>query len=198
MGTPAMLFAPFLVEDAPVAVNYGAIGGIVGSLLAQSLDPSVGAYDILGRRMEQSWFSEASLNARKYTLSCISTNMETYLKDSLSDDHATEVLAYTMGLRFAHAAFLRKLDDNDTLMAAGEWDGPFLSGSDVRGLNRLFFAASCFQLCGVSLPRGVATSALPLRHRCNMPLMNYAEFGRAFGCPAHSAMVATNSCFPEP
>ncbi|KAH6941300.1 hypothetical protein HPB50_016073 [Hyalomma asiaticum] len=196
--TPAVLFPPFLAGDVPSAVNYGAIGSLLGSLLAQSLDPSVGAYDILGRRVAESWFSEPSLSARKDTLSCISAKMAAYDKGSPSDSLANEVLANTMGLRIAHAAFLGKLDENDTRKAAGDWDGPYFSGGDVTGLHRLFFAAHCFQLCGVSLPRGVATSALPLRHRCNLPLMNYAEFGRAFGCPANSTMAPTDNCFSEP
>lgn len=203
--TPAMLFPPFLAEDVPSAVNYGAIGSLVGSLLAQSLDPSVGAYDVLGRRLDASWYSEESVSARKVTLECVGAKSAPQESGSLSHDQTNEVLANTLGLRMAHAAFLAKLDVNGTRKATAgdfaEWSGPFYSGraDDVRGLQRLFFAAHCFQLCGVSLPPSVATSGLPLRDRCNLPLMNYAEFGRAFDCPADSAMAAdaTNSCFPE-
>ncbi|KAH7971394.1 hypothetical protein HPB49_023264 [Dermacentor silvarum] len=201
--TPAMLFPPFLAEDVPSAVNYGAIGSLVGSLLAQSLDPSVGAYDVLGRRLDASWYSEESVSARKVTLECVGAKSAPQESGSLSHDQTNEVLANTLGLRMAHAAFLAKLDVNSTrkATAGAEWSGPFYSGraDDVRGLQRLFFAAHCFQLCGVSLPPSVATSGLPLRDRCNLPLMNYAEFGRAFDCPADSAMAAdaTNSCFPE-
>ncbi|XP_050023613.1 neprilysin-1-like [Dermacentor andersoni] len=205
--TPAMLFSPFRVEGVPSAVNYGAIGSLVGSLLSQSLDPSVGAYDVLGRRLgDAGWFSEDSLSARKATLACVGAKVAAHESSSLSDDQTNEVLSNTVGLRLAHAAFLAKLDDNDTRKATDgdvpEWRGPFYSGrpDDAKGLQRLFFAAHCFQLCGVSLPRGVTTSTLPLRDRCNLPLMNYAEFGRAFDCPANSVMAAdaTNSCFPEP
>ncbi|XP_077494636.1 endothelin-converting enzyme 1-like [Amblyomma americanum] len=200
--SPTLLFPPFYVEEAPSAVYYGALGSLIGSQLAQSLDPAIGAHDMLGRKLTDSWCSPDSLAARNQSVQCIANKMVAYLGNPVTDQQANEVLAHTLGLRIAHAAYRKQLAGNGTNPAASNfdqsWSGPFGTVEQDGAMHRLFFAAYCFQLCGVALPSSY-TRALSSRVRCNLPLMNYSEFGRAFRCPLDSPMYAPTrkKCMPD-
>ncbi|KAH6922549.1 hypothetical protein HPB50_015482 [Hyalomma asiaticum] len=64
---------------------------------------------------------------------------------------------------------------------------------EVHDAEQLFFAAYCLQLCGTVVSRNM-TGSLPLNVRCNLPLREVPEFGRAFNCPSGSPMVSRDTC----
>ncbi|XP_077497843.1 neprilysin-21-like [Amblyomma americanum] len=201
LTSPALLFPPFSTGDeAPHsdAVNYAALGSIVGSLLARHLDPVTGVYDLRGVRYGHTWYAEKSEATYLEQLHCVGLKQASYERINVTDKDASEVLAHTVGLRMAYAAF-RKSAHNHSSSGVGGGSGkeaaPLGIGASgkVYDQERLFFAAYCFQLCGIGIPRHV-TRSLPLNARCNLPLRELPEFGNAYSCPNGSAMVPEQTC----
>ncbi|XP_077531340.1 neprilysin-1-like [Haemaphysalis longicornis] len=208
--SPALLFAPFRAEDGrpfTSTVNSAAIGSLVASLIARYLDPVEGAYDFTGQRLDHSWYGGAAEATYAQSLQCIRNRQSAYEGINVTEREAAEVLANTMGLRIALSAFR---DGNESKASdSGLLADPALAalmaqlsggGSDERRpprlqRERLFFAAFCFQFCGVVLPRG--STGLPLNARCNLPLREMPDFARAFKCANNSAMAAQLACLPH-
>ncbi|XP_075526570.1 endothelin-converting enzyme-like 1 [Dermacentor variabilis] len=204
-------------------VNYAALGSITASMVARHLDPVTGVYDHLGIRKE-AWYTPQSNETYFNLLRCIQLRQASYEGVDVTNEEASEpppealaaskynqphfqpkVLAHTVGLRMAHSAY-RKRAEKNAASYSGDSSGeqiPFFKSRPSLGIDeysgavydaeRLFFAAYCLQLCGVVLPRGV-TGSLPLNVRCNLPLREVSQFGRAFNCPNNSAMVSRDAC----
>ncbi|KAK8766516.1 hypothetical protein V5799_006703 [Amblyomma americanum] len=203
LTSPALLFPPFSTGDEAQhsdAVNYAALGSIVGSLLAlaRHLDPVTGVYDLRGDRYGHTRYSEKSEVTYPEQLHCVGHKQGSYEGINVTDKDASEVLAHTVGLRMAYAAFRKSVQNHSSSGVGGGSDkkaAPLGIGASgqVYDRERLFFAAYCFQLCGIVIARHV-TRSLPLNARCNLPLRELPEFGNAYNCPNGSAMVPEQTC----
>ncbi|XP_037515027.1 neprilysin-1 [Rhipicephalus sanguineus] len=100
----------------------------------------------------------------------------------LNDTVDSENLADFVGTALAHAAFA-SLPSAERNLA--------LPGLNLTA-EHLFFIGSCAKLCArqnVNSERYAAS-----RFRCNVPLMNMAEFSSAFGCAPESPMNPSKKC----
>ncbi|KAK8773691.1 hypothetical protein V5799_011774 [Amblyomma americanum] len=211
LTSPALLFPPFSTGgEAPHsdAVNYAALGSIVGSLLARHLDPVTGVNDLRGVRYGHTWYSEKSEATYLEQQHCVGHKQGSYEGIIVTDKDASEnhwrfstfaqVLAHTVGLRMAYAAFRKSVQNHSSRGVGGGSDkeaAPLGIGASGQVYDRelLFFAAYCFQLCGIVIARHV-TRSLPLNARCNLPLRELPEFGNAYNCSNGSAMVPEQTC----
>ncbi|KAK8762320.1 hypothetical protein V5799_026413, partial [Amblyomma americanum] len=93
LTSPALLFPPFSTGDEAQhsdAVNYAALGSIVGSLLARHLDPVTGVYDLRGVRYAHTWYAEKSEATYLEQLHCVGLKQASYERINVTDKDASE------------------------------------------------------------------------------------------------------------
>lgn len=186
-----ILQPPFFSADFPAAMNYGAIGAVIGHELSHGFDDSGRKFDASGRMRE--WWPEGVAAAYEERASCVKDQYDAYeLRPGLSVNGALtlgENIADVAGVKQAHAAFLA---------TGGE---PKDGASIVAGLDneQLFFVAYAQAWCSEATPQieemllTVDTHSPPA-FRVAGPLSNFGSFAEAFSCEAGSAMVRPDAC----
>jgi endothelin-converting enzyme/putative endopeptidase len=180
-----ILQPPAFSMDATDAVNYGAIGVVIGHEISHGFDDQGASYDAQGRLAN--WWSPADLAEFRERGRCVVEQFEGYeVEPGLRHDgrlvlgEATSDLA---GAKIAYRAFLRSLE--------GEPPAPTLDGFTPE--QQFFIAWGQFRgdairpetqrlmVQGDPHPTG--------KYRVIGPLSNLPEFQRAFGCPPDAPMV---------
>ncbi|WP_242395392.1 M13 family metallopeptidase [Anaeromyxobacter oryzisoli] len=186
MAFPAgILQPPFFNKAAPEAVNYGAIGMVVGHELTHGFDDEGRQYDGDGNLKE--WWTPPVAKAFDERAQCVVEQFSAYeaLPGLHLDGKLTlgENIADLGGLKLAYAA-----------MEAARRGAP--APAEVEGFTpaQQFFVGYAQSWCAKFRDEDVRLRVVtdphsPPRFRVNGPLSNLPEFAAAFSCKEGSPMV---------
>ena len=173
----------FDVKAAP-AVQFGALGALIGHELTHALDPIEESVDADGQA--QYWWTAAIDPQHKARAKCF---VDQYNDYSLSggghiDGFATlgENIADAGGLALAHAAYVATRN-GAAPAKLGRWTD-----------EQLFFVAAAQARCVKERPRKVAGGHSMQYYRVNGTVANSPDFAGAFACKAGDKMVRANIC----
>ncbi|KAL3213711.1 hypothetical protein MRX96_035293 [Rhipicephalus microplus] len=180
----AIISRPLYNHRVPEALNYGALGTIVGHEMMH-------AYDVRGIEYDEEaakWFWRSAAFMREYTKRtlCLRRSHRAAERQKARSyvDHAmdSENMADFVGVRTAYKAFSALPERKRTQT---------LVGTNITS-ERLFFIAHCVKWCAErNAPEPYYS---PFRSRCMVPLMNMPEFSDAFGCAAGENMNPPEKC----
>ena len=191
---PAGVLQPPLFDPAQdEAVNYGAIGMVIGHEISHLFDNRGRQFDEIGRLRD--WWTPD--DARKYEArsQCFVSQYtheipELGIKTKGSFTEAEDI-ADNGGLRLALMALKDTYEKERKPLSQKGPDG-------WTALQR-FFLADAFDWCEMMRPEMVRTWVLTNGHslpqyRTNDVLSNFPEFREAFGCTSTQPMVRQNAC----
>ncbi|MFL5300227.1 MAG: M13 family metallopeptidase [Anaeromyxobacteraceae bacterium] len=182
-----ILQPPFFHRAASDAVNYGAIGMVVGHELTHGFDDEGRKFDAAGNLTD--WWTPAVSTEFDRRAQCVVDQYGEYVADPAIGDVKLngkltlgENIADLGGLKLAFSAY----------RAAHPGQGePAIAGFTPE---QAFFISYAQAWCTALRPEYARLRASidphsPPRWRVNGPLANLAEFQQAFSCPAGSPMV---------
>ena len=183
-----ILQPPFFDPKAPAAVNYGALGFVVGHEMTHGFDDQGSKFD--GHGNLKNWWTADDLMKFKQATQCISAQFSDYKVDGLSlqgDLVVGEATADLGGLILALHAF----QDSNAFKTAKTFHG-------VTPAQQFFLGAAHVWAANVrpEQARNLATidPHPPMMYRVNGTLANMPQFQSAFSVPNLSKMVNTNRC----
>lgn len=188
-----ILQPPFFDAKLGDAVNYGAIGAVIGHEIIHGYDDQGRKFDADGNLKDwwtpkdsASYDERDSCIADEYTQEVPEAGVKQNGKLSLGEDTADNGGVH-IALNGLHSA----------LKAQGkELDSPTDGG--VTELQT-FFLAYANVWCGENRPEAARTAVMTQghslnRYRINNVVGNMSEFAHAFGCKAGQPMVRANAC----
>src|SRR5690606_15953175 len=192
MNFPAgILQPPFFHRDFPKAMNFGAMGMVMGHELTHGFDDSGRKFD--GDGVMREWWApevaaqfDAQAQCIVDTYSAIEVQPGVKLKGELT---LGENIADFGGHKEAYDAYRQWVTE---------------SGAEpqlVEGLSneQLFFVAMAQSWCTVSSPEfdellAAVDPHSPPKFRVNVPMAHFSGFWEAFSCGEATAMHAENAC----
>jgi len=184
-----ILQPPFYDPDRDAAVNYGAVGAVIGHELTHGFDDQGRKYD--GRGNLRDWWTPADGKAFEERATCVADQYSSYVVagDAHINGRLTlgENTADNGGLRLALMAYLA----GPGATAPKELDGFSPEQRVFLGWAQVW--------CEDARPEAERLKAATNphssnRYRVNGPLSNMPEFRQAFSCNADSPMVRQNAC----
>ncbi len=186
-----ILQPPFFNKEATDAVNFGAMGMVVGHELTHGFDDEGRQFDARGNLSD--WWTPQSGKAFLDRVDCVKKQFDGYL--SIDDLHLNgaltlgENVADLGGLKLAFAAMQAYAKQHPERAAP---PGRFTP-------EQQFFLGPAQAWCTNVRPeearrRVTVDPHSPPRFRVNGPLSNLPQFQQAFGCKAGDRMVAQNRC----
>lgn len=176
-----ILQPPFFDRSATDAVNYGAIGMVMGHELTHGFDDEGRRFDAKGSLTD--WWSAGSTKAFEEKSSCVARQYDGYV--AVDDLHLNGKL--TLGENLADLGGLR------LAFQAMKAAGTHKSYGAVTPEKQFFYgyAQSWCQKSREAYSRMLVTvdPHSPARFRVIGPLSNMKEFAEAFGCKAGAPMV---------
>jgi putative endopeptidase len=175
---------PFFDADADDAVNYGAIGAVIGHEMGHGFDDQGSKYDAAGN-LKNWWTDQDKANFDKRA-ACVTNQFETTDVGGGAHHNGKLVTGEAMGdlggLTLAYKAYHKSLNGKEP---------PIIDG--FTGDQR-FFLAIARVWAGNQRAEAeklqLATNPHPLaKYRVNSTLENMPEFHAAFGCKQGDAMV---------
>ncbi|XP_077548538.1 neprilysin-1-like [Haemaphysalis longicornis] len=189
-----IMFAPFFELSASDAINYGALGHVVGHEVTHGFDPVLGTFNASGQRDD--WWRPASralFDERIQCLRALYNNMPEYRGQRFGDTALSENFADCGGMAKTLRAF-RSLGPQPNASL----------GEHRYTAEQAFYVSTCFKWCSQRLRQkapevgeeyeDMVRLYSPLRMRCNVPLMNTPAFAQAFHCPPGAAMNPKERC----
>ncbi|HSP79958.1 MAG TPA: M13 family metallopeptidase, partial [Myxococcaceae bacterium] len=183
-----ILQPPFFNREATMAVNFGAMGMVVGHEVTHGFDDEGRQYDADGNL--RVWWTEASDQAFRERVACVKEQYDGYTAvDELKVNGALtlgENVADLGGLKLAHSAMEAWLEKHPE--AARAADGYRYTPSQQ------FFLGYAQSWCSkyrnaLARQRAVTDPHSPPYWRVNGPVGNLSEFQRAFQCKEGAKMV---------
>ena len=180
-----ILQPPFFTRGAPDAVNYGAIGMVVGHELTHGFDDTGRQFDAEGNLRD--WWTKGVAAEFDRRAECVVGQFDGYtaVDDVKLNGKLTlgENIADLGGLKLAFSAYQAS--------RAGKAPEPPAAGFTPE---QAFFISYAQSWCTAMRPEFARLLAQTDAHssprwRVDGPLSNLPEFERAFGCPAGSPMV---------
>ena len=180
-----ILQPPAFRMDATDAVNYGAIGVVIGHEISHGFDDEGAQYDALGRL--RNWWTPADLARFQERGQCVVDQFESYFIEPGIHHNGKLVLGESIGdlagARIAYRALLKSLEGRPPV--------PKLDGLTVE--QQFFVAWGQFRGDAIRLETErlmVQSDPHPTgQYRVIGPLSNLTEFQKAFACPADAPMV---------
>jgi len=180
-----ILQPPAFSMDAVDAVNYGAIGVVIGHEISHGFDDQGAQYDAQGRL--QNWWTDADLKKFQGRGQCVVDQFEGYFIEPGIHHNGKLVLGESIGdlagARIAYRAFQKSREGKPpapTIDGFTPEQQFFIAWGQFRGdATRPEFQRLMVQ----SDPHPVA------KYRVIGPLSNMTEFRQAFACPAEAPMV---------
>ncbi|XP_037580473.2 endothelin-converting enzyme homolog [Dermacentor silvarum] len=176
---PGIMAAPFVPQEVPATLHYGAIGKVLGHELTHAFDPLFSNFTRTGE--VGTWWSKKSFDNFRGRLECLRRQLQSYTDNEVHSKNAlSEAFADTAGTEKAWLAFTSLPAEKGVLGYTQE---------------QSFFIASCFEFCsegGYQWQKNGKYPAMVLR--CNIPARNEKEFAAAFSCPTGSAMNPEKRC----
>ena len=188
-----ILQPPFFDASASDAVNYGAIGGVIGHEIIHGYDDQGRKFDAVGNLKD--WWTAADAASYDERDKCITDEYTQDVPEAGVKQNgklsAGEDTADNGGLHIALAGLQNTLKsqgkdlDNQAANGATELQGFFLSWANVW--------------CGEVRPEVARTAVMTQGHSLNRYSVNNVvgnmpEFAHAFGCHAGQPMVHANAC----
>ncbi|MDM7921293.1 MAG: M13 family metallopeptidase [Pyrinomonadaceae bacterium] len=185
-----ILQPPFFNFDADDAINYGAIGGVIGHEITHGLDDQGSRFDAEGNL--KMWWTAEDRAKFEERAACVVKQWDNYevqpglfMQGKLA---LGENIGDFAGLSVAYDAYMRSLEGKPR-------------PADIDGFTpeQRFFLGWGQIWAGKYTPeaerRQVQTGphSLP-KWRVNGPLSNMPQFRQAFGCKQGDAMVRDNAC----
>jgi endothelin-converting enzyme/putative endopeptidase len=188
-----ILQPPFFDANMDDAVNYGAIGMVVGHEITHGFDDQGRKFDAQGNLRD--WWTEADAKAYDERDSCISDEYTQEIPEAgvKQNGHLTqgEDTADNGGMRIAFMALTNKLQAS----------GKALDDKDESGWTprQKFFLSYANEWCEQYRPELMRTVVLTNPHsipkyRVNNVVSNMPEFQQAFSCKAGTPMVRAKQC----
>jgi putative endopeptidase len=179
-----ILQPPFFDAKADDAINYGAIGFVIGHEITHGFDDSGSQYDAEGNL--KNWWTEADKKAYESRTDLVVKQYDAY--EPIKGEHVNgkltlgENIADIGGLKIAFAAYQNSLKGKPTPAPIDGFTGPqrFFFGAATVWRNHIREAALSLRL--------KTDPHSPGRERVNGPLSNLPEFYEAFGCADGTAM----------
>jgi endothelin-converting enzyme/putative endopeptidase len=180
-----ILQPPAFSMQAADAVNYGAIGVVIGHEISHGFDDQGAQYDAQGRL--SNWWTDADLKKFQERGQCVVDQFEEYFIEPGIHHNGKLVLGESIGdlagARIAYRAFKKSLE--------GKPEAPALDGFTPE--QQFFIAWGQFRgdairpetqrLMAQSDPHPIG------KYRVIGPLSNLPEFQQVFACPADAPMV---------
>ena len=187
-----ILQPPFFDKRMDDAVNYGAIGSVIGHELTHGFDDQGRQFDAQGNLRD--WWTPEDANAFTQRADCLVEQYDSYVP--VDDVHLNgkltlgENTADNGGLRIALMALLNTMAEEKHTP-----DGRIDGFTPEQRVFLGFGQGWCAQL----RPEMLRTMALTNEHstpvfRVNGVVSNMPEFRKAFGCKAGRPMVRANAC----
>ncbi|MCW8880500.1 MAG: peptidase M13, partial [Kangiellaceae bacterium] len=171
----AILQPPFFNMEADDAVNYGAIGGVIGHEMGHGFDDQGAKSD--GDGVQRNWWTEKDLEEFKLRTSKLSAQFAEF--EPLPDEHINgdltlgENIGDLGGLTIAHRAYMLSLNGKQ---------GPVID--NLKGEERFFMGWAqvwAYKFREKALRNQLATGPhSPGPYRANGTVMNMPEFMRAY------------------
>jgi putative endopeptidase len=188
-----ILQPPFFDASQDDAVNYGAIGAVIGHEITHGYDDQGRKFDAEGNLKD--WWTTADAANYDQRDSCITDEYTQEVPEAGVKQNgklsAGEDTADNGGVRIALAGF------ENTLKSSGKG----LDTQAENGLSELqnFFLSYANVWCGDVRPELARTAVITQghslnRYRVNNVVGNMPEFAHAFGCRAGQPMVHVNAC----
>lgn len=190
LNIPAgILQPPFFEVAAPPAVNYGAMGFVMGHEMTHGFDDEGARFDAEGNL--KNWWDAEDFKRFKLATQCISDQYSQYtvngnlhVQGPLVTGEATADLG---GLILAYHAFQASKD--------------FKQAKDIEGFTptQQFFLGASHLWAMNSRPEALSISIItdphpPEMFRVNGTLANMTEFAEAFNAAKNSPMVSAQRC----
>jgi len=188
-----ILQPPFFDGSAIDAVNYGAIGAVIGHEIIHGYDDQGRKFDADGNLRD--WWTPADAANYDKRDSCITDEYTQEIPEAGVKQNgklsAGEDTADNGGIHIALAGL------QNTLKAEGK-DLDSAAPGDLTQLQT-FFLSYANVWCGELRPEAARTAVLTQghslgRYRVNNVVGNMNEFAHAFGCHAGQPMVRENAC----
>ncbi|MBL7480536.1 M13 family metallopeptidase [Legionella bononiensis] len=184
-----ILQAPFFDPDAPAAVNYGAIGFVMGHEITHGFDDQGAQFDGYGNL--NNWWKPEDLTKFKKATQCIADQFSKYKVDGNLNVQGKlvvgEAAADLGGLILAYKAFLQ----SDDYKHAKTIDG-------VTPSQQFFLGAAHVWAKNIrpqQLQNQITTDPHPpAQYRVNGSFANMPQFQEAYKLPDNSPMVNKNRC----
>jgi endothelin-converting enzyme/putative endopeptidase len=188
-----MLQPPYFDATKDDAVNYGAIGMVIGHEILHGFDDSGRQFDVGGNLRD--WWTPADARAYEQRSQCI---VDQYTHDVPELGVKTngkltqgEDIADNGGIRLALAGLDRALAKTGQSATA--------KGPDGLTARQRFFAGSAFSWCQNIRPEFarvvIRTNPHSLHeYRVNYVMANQPEFRQAFGCSEGKPMSPAKTC----
>ncbi len=186
-----ILQPPFYNKEATDAVNFGAMGMVVGHELTHGFDDQGRQFDAKGNLSD--WWTPESARTFVERVDCVKKQFDGYV--AIDDVHLNgaltlgENVADLGGLKLAFAA-----------MQAYAREHPERSAPPSRFTpEQQFFLGEAQAWCTNVRPeearrRATVDPHSPPQYRVNGPLSNMPQFQQAFGCKAGDRMAPQNRC----
>lgn len=185
-----ILQPPFFSADFPTAMNFGAMGMVMGHEITHGFDDEGRKFGPDGK-LEEWWAPEASERFESAAqcvddlYSGMEVQPELFVNGRLT---LGENIADFGGIKLAHRAYQGWLEAGNTDRAIGEFTG-----------EQTVFLSFAQGWCYLSKPeleqmRAATDPHAPPRFRVNGPLSQYPAFGEAFGCEVGSPMRPAEVC----
>ena len=180
-----ILQAPFFNPDADDAINYGAIGAVIGHEIIHGYDDSGSNFDAKGNL--QNWWTPADQKNFQTRADCIVKQFDAFEVEPglnmIGKLVSGESIADFGGLTVAYQAFMKSLEGK-----------PRPANIDGFTPEQRFFLGWAQVWASKDTPEVARLQAQsdphPLsRFRVNGPLSNMPQFAAAFSCKAGDAMV---------
>jgi putative endopeptidase len=182
---PAGILQPPMFDlEADDAVNYGAIGSVIGHELGHGFDDQGSKFDAKGNLNE--WWTAADRKQFETRAQCVTDQFNTLdVGNGLRHNGSLvvgEALGDLGGLRLAYLAYKRSLKGKD---------GPVIDGFTADQRFFLAFARNyATNVRSEALRLQLTTDPHPLpKFRAIGTLQNMPEFHKAFNCKSGDAMV---------
>ncbi len=186
-----ILQPPFYSPETDDAINYGAIGGVIGHEFTHGFDDRGRKYNAFGNL--KNWWTHKDMNRFSDRTDKMVMQYSDYqpLKETFVNGHLTlgENIADLGGLTLAYYAYKKShVEGQESTPAAIDgfsWDQRiFLGWGRVWQSN---------QTDKYLRNQVVTDSHSPARYRVNGPMSNMPEFKTAWGCEHDDAMVRPDS-----
>ncbi len=185
-----ILQPPFFNFDADDAINYGAIGGVIGHEITHGFDDQGSRFDAEGNL--KMWWTAEDRQKFEERASCVVKQWDNYEVQPglfmVGKLALGENIGDFAGLSVAYDAFKKSMEGKPR---PADIDGFSPEQRFFMGWGQIW--ASIYSPEAERRQVQTGPHSLP-RWRVNGPLSNMPQFREAFSCKAGEAMVRENSC----
>lgn len=185
-----ILQPPFFNANADDAINYGAIGAVIGHEITHGFDDSGSQYDAEGNL--KMWWTPEDRKKFNERADCVANQFNGYqIQDGLNINGRLtlgENLADLGGLTMAYAAYQKSLEGEPK---PANIDGFTPEQRLFLGYAQVWATKSTQEFERQQVLTDPHSNA---RYRVNGPLSNLPQFAEAFSCKQGDKMVRTDSC----